>query len=111
MPKTNFDAYLEELLRDPEFAERFERASRDWDVALQLAAQRERAGLTQKELANRVGTTQQQISRLETPSYRGSLSMLDRVAEALDLRVEVRLAPTKRQRNATKKSAPRRRRG
>ena len=40
MKKTNFDHYLEEQLRDPTFAERFERAGEAWDVALQIAQSR-----------------------------------------------------------------------
>ncbi len=32
--KTNFDLYLEEQLKDPAFAERFEKASETWDIAL-----------------------------------------------------------------------------
>src|SRR6266480_2818428 len=81
MSKTNFDLFLEEQLRDPDFAERFKRAGEAWDVALQLATLREQAGLSQLELARKLRTTQQQISRLESPSYEGhSLSMLRRVA-------------------------------
>ena len=90
--RTNFDAYLEDQLKDLDFASRFQKAGEAWDVALQLAALRKEAGLSQKELAQRVGTSQQQISRLESPSYEGhSLSMLRRVAEALGakLRVEI----------------------
>ncbi len=34
--KTNFDRYLEEQLKDPEFAERFQKAGEAWDVALQI---------------------------------------------------------------------------
>ena len=45
MRKTNFDLFLEEQLRDPDFAERFKRAGEAWDVALQVAAFREKAGL------------------------------------------------------------------
>jgi transcriptional regulator with XRE-family HTH domain len=94
MKKTNFDLYLEEQLEDPDFAERFERAGEAWDVALQLAALRERAGLSQKELARKLGTSQQQISRLESPSYEGhSLNMLRRVAEGLGASVHVTIAP------------------
>lgn len=90
MKKTNFDLYLEEQLKDPAFAERFEEAGEAWDVALQLAALRERAGLSQKELARKLKTSQQQISRLESPSYEGhSLSMLRRVAKVLRARVRV----------------------
>ena len=90
MSKTNFDLYLEEQLKDPVFAERFERAGEAWDVALQMAALREKAGLSQKDLARKVRTSQQQISRLESPGYEGhSLSMLRRVARVLRARVRV----------------------
>src|SRR5258707_12973615 len=88
--KTNFDFYLEEQLKDPSFAERFERAGEAWDVALQIAALREQAGLSQKDLARKLKTSQQQISRLESPNYEGhSLSMLRRVAKALNARARV----------------------
>src|SRR6478609_643857 len=90
MSKTNFDLFLEEQLRDPDFAERFKRAGEAWDVALQLAALREKAGLSQRDLARKLKTSQQQISRLESPNYEGhSLSMLRRVAKALHARVRV----------------------
>lgn len=94
MKKTNFDLFLEEQLRDPDFAERFKRAGEAWDVALQLAALREQAGLSQKELARLLGTSQQQISRLESPAYEGhSLSMLRRVARALHAEIKVVFEP------------------
>lgn len=88
--KTNFDQYLTGQLKDPGFAERFEKAGEAWDVALQIAALREGAGISQKELARKLKTSQQQISRLESPSYEGhSLSMLRRVAAALGGTVRV----------------------
>jgi transcriptional regulator with XRE-family HTH domain len=94
MKKTNFDRYLEEQLKDPAFAERYERAGEAWDVALQLTALREQAGLSQSQLARLLRTTQQQVSRLESPAYEGhSLSMLRRVAAALHARVRVVLEP------------------
>ena len=84
MSKTNFDLFLEEQLRDLDFAERFKRAGEAWDVALQIAALREKAGLSQRDLARKLKTSQQQISPLESPAYAGhSLSMLRRVAKAL----------------------------
>lgn len=96
MEKNNFDRYLEEQLKDPAFAVRFERAGEAWDVALQIAALRQQAGLSQKDLAKILKVSQQQISRLESPSYEGhSLSTLRRVAEALNARVRVVLEPEK----------------
>jgi transcriptional regulator with XRE-family HTH domain len=92
--KTNFDVYLEDQLKDPAFAERFEKAGEAWDVALQIAALREKAGLSQRALARKLKTSQQNISRLESPSYEGhSLTMLRRVAEVLGVTVRVTLAP------------------
>jgi transcriptional regulator with XRE-family HTH domain len=94
MKKTNFDRYLEEQMRDPSFAERFKAAGEAWEVSVQLAALREQAGFSQKELARRLKTSQQQISRLESPGYEGhSLSMLRRVAQALHAHVRVVLEP------------------
>src|SRR6266496_5268938 len=94
MKKTNFDRYLKEQMQDPAFAARFERAGEAWDVALQLAALRQRAGLSQKELARRLKTSQQHVSRLESPGYEGhSLANLRRVAEALHARVRVVFEP------------------
>src|ERR1039458_8855429 len=90
MKKTNFDRYLEEQMQDPDFAERFKQAGEAWDVALQIAALREKAGLSQRDLARKLRTSQQQISRLESPSYEGhSLSMLRRVAKVLGATVHV----------------------
>jgi transcriptional regulator with XRE-family HTH domain len=90
--KTNFDRYLDDQLRDPPFAARFKDAGEAWDVAMQIAALRKESGLSQRELARRVGTSQQQISRLESPGYEGhSLSMLRRVAQVMGASVRVQI--------------------
>jgi transcriptional regulator with XRE-family HTH domain len=95
--KTNFDKYLDEQLKDPGFAARFERAGEAWDVALQIAALRSQAGLSQKDLAKLLKVSQQQISRLESPGYEGhSLSTLRRVAKVLHARVRVTFEPEKK---------------
>lgn len=64
------------------------------EVAQMIYDRRTAAGLTQKQLAERVGTRQSVISRLEDADYGGhSLSMLQRVAEALGQRIQVRMIP------------------
>ena len=71
-----------------------EKFSEDAEVAEMLFAARQTAGLTQKQLAKLAGTTQQVISQLEDADYDGhSLSMLRRIAHALNSRVEIRLVP------------------
>lgn len=94
MKKTNFDTYLAEEMKDRAFSERFENAGEAWDIALQVAALRKQAGLSQKELAHELHTSQQQISRLESPAYEGhSLSMLRRVAHALNAELKISIEP------------------
>ena len=59
-------------------------------VARLLYDLRKGAGLTQKDLAELVGTTQSVISRLESVEYQGhSLSMLNRIAEALNHKMSI----------------------
>jgi transcriptional regulator with XRE-family HTH domain len=68
----------------------------DFQVAQMIYDARTQAGLTQKQLAKAIGTTQSVISHLESAEYKGhSLSMLERIARALNRRVEVRFAPIK----------------
>jgi transcriptional regulator with XRE-family HTH domain len=67
-------------------------------VARTIRELREDAGLTQKELAEMIETTQSVVSRLEDADYEGhSLSMLDRIARALNQRVSISVASEDRQ--------------
>jgi DNA-binding XRE family transcriptional regulator len=77
---------------DPERVRSFEDELANAGIARQVYDLRQEAGLTQRELAKRVGTTASVICRLEDADYQGhSLSMLRRIAAALDKRVEVRI--------------------
>jgi predicted transcriptional regulator len=60
-------------------------------VARMIYDARTKADLTQKELARMVGTTQSVIARLEDADYEGhSLTMLNRIAAALNKRIDIR---------------------
>ena len=76
-------------------------------VARTIYELREQAGLSQKELADRVETTQSVISRLEDADYEGhSLSMLNRIAKALNQQVQVVMRPKGRnQETSTREGA------
>jgi len=75
----------------PERQAELEEARLNAAIARKIYQLRTEAGLTQKELAERVGTSHSNISRLEDDDYEGhSLSMLKRIAAALGKRVEVR---------------------
>jgi len=64
------------------------------EIAQLIYDARTRAGLTQKQLADLIGTSQPTIARLEDADYDGhSLGMLRRIAAALHMKLEMRLVP------------------
>jgi DNA-binding XRE family transcriptional regulator len=64
-----------------------------WSILFRYAA-RTKAGLSQAQLADKLGTKQSVISRLEDADYEGhSLSILQRIAAALGQRIEIRFLP------------------
>ena len=82
----------------PDREAELEEARADVAVAEKIYKLRAKAGLTQRQLAKLVGTTASVICRLEDADYEGhSLAMLNRIAAALDKRVEIRFLPAKHQ--------------
>ena len=89
-----YDRYVGD---DPRRIEEFEEELLNAEIARKIYDLRTKAGLSQRELARRVGTSASAICRLEDADYEGhSLAMLKRIAEALDKRVEIRFVPAKR---------------
>lgn len=85
---------------DPEKLAELEKIRADNDVARKIYDLRMKAGLSQRALAKLIGTTASVICRLEDADYEGhSLAMLNRIAAALDKRVEIRFLPIKRSPN------------
>ena len=82
---------------DPDLKQMIEEETINAQVARMIYEVRTRAGLTQQELARLVGTKQPVIARLEDADYEGhSLSMLQRIATALNQRLEIHLVPVAR---------------
>jgi ribosome-binding protein aMBF1 (putative translation factor) len=80
--------------RDPELQEMVRESSVNAQVSLIIYDVRKQAGLTQKQLADLIGTTQSVIARLEDADYEGhSLSMLARIAAALDRKIKIEMLP------------------
>ena len=86
---------------DAKRSEAYEEVVLNSEIARKICELRTKAGLSQRELAKRVGTSASAICRLEDADYEGhSLSLLKRIADALDRRVEIRFLPVKRLRIA-----------
>lgn len=79
---------------DPEIQDMIAVASINATVAQLIYEARTKAGLTQEQLADLIGTKQPVIARLEDADYEGhSLSMLQKIACALNQKVEIVLKP------------------
>src|SRR5882724_4774740 len=103
MKKRNFKSaalqwtYDHHIGKDPKRVEEYEQEVLNAEIARKIYDLRTKAGLSQRELAKKVGTAASTICRLEDADYDGhSLYMLKRIAEALDKRVEIRFVPEKR---------------
>lgn len=86
---------LERMTRDErvEFDATYAEAKLALAVGEQVRDAREAAGLTQRSLAERMGTSQAAIARLEAGAVGSTLTTLQRVASALDLEVSVSIRP------------------
>ena len=93
-----YDRYVGD---DGKRIEEYEEVVLNAEIARKIYDLRTKAGMSQRELAKRVGTSASAICRLEDADYDGhSLSLLKRIADALDRRVEIRFLPVKRLRTA-----------
>ncbi len=81
---------------DSELNDGIAQAKLNLEVAQMIYDARTNAGLSQSQLASLIGSKQPVIARLEDSDYEGhSLTMLQRIAVALEQRVEVRFVPQK----------------
>lgn len=106
-------AFLDDMFgHEADWQPLVERARANQDVAHALYDLRTAHGLTQQQLAERVGTKQAVIARLEDADYEGhSLRMLARIAAVLEQRVKVEFVPLRaaaaRQGTAPRQARPR----
>ena len=91
---TSFDDYLKEQLRDPEFKKEWANLDPWAETVKALIELRKKEALTQKQLADKLRTTQSAISRLESGNYNPSFRFLERLARSLGKRLEIRFVPT-----------------
>jgi ribosome-binding protein aMBF1 (putative translation factor) len=80
---------------DPEYREKFLAMQDEFALATAMIEARSRAGLTQKQLAKRMHTSQAVIARLESGRAKPSTRTLERLAAATGMRLRIRFEPTK----------------
>lgn len=77
------------LMKDKEFKDEYEKLKPRYDVISQIIEVRAKEGVTQEELALRVGTQKSNISRLESGTYNPSLDFLTKVAHSLGKEMQI----------------------
>jgi DNA-binding XRE family transcriptional regulator len=93
--KTAWDSYLDQQLANPSVRQAYEEETKVLGIGLQLANQRKRKGLTQAELAKKIGTSTPQLSRTERRPENVNMRTLIRYAEAVGMHLDVRLVAKK----------------
>lgn len=84
------DDLAREWLQDPAFRAEYDALEDEFDLAAALIAARARAALTQAQVAERMGTTQAVIARLEGGQTKPSVRTLERFARATGTRLQIR---------------------
>lgn len=90
-----FDDYLEEQLKNPEFRKEYEAMQPEFDIIRAMVDARISQNLTQKELAERTGINQADISKLENGTRNPSINLLKRLAEGMGMVLKIEFIPKK----------------
>lgn len=85
-----FDDYLKEQLRDPEFKKEYDYIKPEIEIMKMLIKARNEEKLTQKALSERVGIDQSDISKLENGNANPTLKVLQRLADGLNKKLEIK---------------------
>lgn len=86
---TSFEDWEKELMKDPEYKRLSDELEPQFQIARQMIGARLKQNITQEELAKKVKTGQAVISRLEGMNSKPSISLLERVARALNIKFNI----------------------
>ena len=90
---TKFNDYLNEQMKDPAFKEEWDALEPEFSIMQAMIDARKASGLTQKQLSERTGIAQADISKLESGNANPSLKTLQRLAAGMGMKVKVEFQP------------------
>lgn len=90
---TNFNDFLNERLQDPEIRAEYEALEPEFAIIQAMIDARKASGLTQKQLAEKTGIAQSDISKLEHGNANPSLRTLQRLAHGMGMKLKVEFLP------------------
>ncbi|HEV2961521.1 MAG TPA: helix-turn-helix transcriptional regulator [Candidatus Angelobacter sp.] len=89
--KSSWDAYLQRQMKKPGVKRAFQQESKVLNIGISLARERKKKGLTQEQVAKKIGTSIPQVSRTERRPDHSNVQTLMRYASAMGLQLDVRL--------------------
>ncbi len=92
---TKFNDYLNEQMKDPAFKEEWDALEPEFTIMQAMIDARKASGLTQKQLSERTGIAQADISKLESGNANPSLKTLQRLAAGMGMKVKVEFLPVR----------------
>lgn len=90
-----FDDYLNERLKDDNFKEEYDKLDDEYSFAIALIEARNKKKLSQKQLAEKTGMTQADISKIESGNRNLSIRTLQRLADGLDMDLKIQFVSRK----------------
>ncbi len=90
---TKFNDYLNEQMKDPVFRKEWDALEPEFSIMQAMIDARKASGLTQKQLSERTGIAQADISKLESGNANPSLKTLQRLAAGMGMKVRVEFLP------------------
>lgn len=85
--------YMDEQLKDPEFAAEYEDIRPEMDIIRALVDARNSCNLTQSELSKRCGINQADISKIENGTRNPTIKLLARLAAGMDMTLKIEFVP------------------
>lgn len=90
---SSYNELKQELLKNPEVKAEYDALAPEFDIIQALIDARKQQNITQKELSERTGITQADISRIENGTRNPSLAMLKRLAKGIGMQLKVEFIP------------------
>mgnify|MGYP001582913418 CR=1 FL=1 len=88
----DFDAYLKEELKDPKFKQYYDEYGKQLEIAYTILQLRKKEGISQAELAKKIGTKQSNVARIEAGEQNLTTEMLQKIATALNRSLKIEFA-------------------
>jgi transcriptional regulator with XRE-family HTH domain len=91
---SSYRAYKEKKLQNPEVKAEYDALQPEYDIIQAMIHARVEQHITQKELSERTGITQADISRIENGTRNPSLGMVKKLAQGLGMQLKLEFIPT-----------------